>query len=64
VSTTEPAANATTANLIPTGPAHSLLLAGLGVGSGWGDLVALLVSAAVGAGLVVPGVSRHRTASG
>ncbi|WP_438854449.1 YhgE/Pip domain-containing protein [Agromyces sp. M3QZ16-3] len=64
VSSTVPAVIAGTANLIPTGPGHSLLLAGLGVGSGWGDLVALVVYAAIGAALVVLGVARHRTAVG
>ncbi|GAA2042340.1 hypothetical protein GCM10009819_30920 [Agromyces tropicus] len=62
VSSTVPAFFDATANLLPTGPGHSLMLAGLGVGSGWGDLVALVLYAVVGAALVVAGVARHRTA--
>lgn len=61
VSSTVPAAIAETADLVPTGPGHGLLLAGLGVGSGWGDLVAMLVYAAIGTALVVVGVAAHRT---
>ncbi|WP_353829249.1 hypothetical protein [Agromyces sp. SYSU T0242] len=63
VSSTVPAFFVTAAGLLPTGPGHDLLLAGLGVGSGWGDLVALAVYAAIGAALVVAGVSRHRAPS-
>ncbi len=49
------------ARVVPTGPGHVVLLGAIGVGSGWGALVALALWALVGVGLTLAGTARHRT---
>jgi putative membrane protein len=59
-SSTAPAAIESTAALVPTGPARTLLLATIGVGSPAGAVVALVVWAVVGLALAYAGVARRR----
>ncbi len=59
-SSTAPPAIETAAALAPTGPGRTLLLQALGVGSGWGAVVALAVWVAIGVGLAYAGTARRR----